>query len=474
MITDLNLPFSFVEAPALKNLLEIVGRRKILIPKTRQFMNELGTRFDRMKTNLIALLHQQEYLCLTCDVWSSRACSYMGMTVHFISKNYDRRSYVLAFRQLKYKQTYYELACMIDDIILEYQIPKEKLTNVVTDGGSAFCKAFRIFGKRHDTLVETNVTIDTEIEAENQTNSEAVDRGSIMLQDLPFMQNSDGELFFSNIITLEQENLNSMPSDTQLDESVLSDSEQNDEDEVNFFRDMRENDTSQANSQNRVINLPPQRRCLSHLLNLISSDFEKALLSFARSALIASVNKLHSLWIFTHRSSHAKTICLEVLGRSLSVPCETRWNSKYDAIELACDDKIKPNINILIQRLKISLNGASHLQLVSSNDWAVLTEYLNVMKPIARSLDRLQSEKNGAQGYVLPTLMAMKHHVEKVNGNNIANQFKKTMIDVINSRFQNYLLISESNRDLLLATATLPKFKNNFLENEMDKQLDHL
>lgn len=87
LITDLNLPFSFVEAPSLKNLLEIVGRGKILIPKTRQFMNELGERFVRMKKNLIAELEQQEYVCLTCDVWSSRAFSYLRMTVHFISEN---------------------------------------------------------------------------------------------------------------------------------------------------------------------------------------------------------------------------------------------------------------------------------------------------------------------------------------------------------------------------------------------------
>lgn len=67
--------------------------------------------------------------------------------------------------------------------------------------------------------------------------------------------------------------------------------------------------------------------------------------------------------------------------------------------------------------------------------------------------------------------MAMKHHVEKVNGNSIANQFKKSMIEVINSRFGNYMLISESNRDLLLATVTLPKFKCNFVSNDAEKQL---
>lgn len=220
------------------------------------------------------------------------------------------------------------------------------------------------------------------------------------LENLSFMQNSDGELLFSNILTLEEDNLYSLLSDSQLVESTSSDPEQNDEDEASFFRDMSQQDTTQQNNQSRVIDLPPQRRCLSHLLNLISSDFEKSSQSFARSALIASVNKLHSLWIFTHRSSHAKTICLEVLGRSLYVPCETRWNSKYDAIELACSDDIKPNLNKLIERLRSSLNGASHLQVLSNNDWAFLKEYLNVMKPVARSLDRLQSEKNGAQGYV--------------------------------------------------------------------------
>lgn len=394
---------------------------------------------------------------------------------HFI-EGYNRRSFVLAFRQLKYKQTYYELATTIDSILSELQTPSEIITNIVTDGGSGFCKAFRVFGKSQDTLVETNITEEADIEElAHIENSDASER-NIVLENLPYMQQSDGELLFSNILTFDRNNLYELPSTSRNEpnaENISSDLEghEEDNDEINFFHDIAQADQPEQNIQRKDIILPPQRRCLSHLLNLVYSDFEKKLSCVARSALVNSISKLHALWIFTHRSSHAKTICLEILGRALKVPCETRRNSKKDAIELACSDNVKPKINPLIENLKEIIKGAGHLQKLSQNDWIILKEYLNVMQPVARSLDRLQSEKDGAQGYILPTLFALKHHVDKVGGNNIANQFKTAMTDVINDRFGNYLLISESNRELILATATLPKFKNYFVDSDSEKHL---
>lgn len=45
------------------------------------------------------------------------------------------------------------------------------------------------------------------------------------------------------------------------------------------------------------------------------------------------------------------------------------------------------------------------------------------------------------------------------------------MTAVINDRFGNFLRISGSNLELILATATLPKFKNYFVDNDSEKHL---
>ncbi|KAK4013816.1 hypothetical protein OUZ56_026369 [Daphnia magna] len=58
--------------------------------------------------------------------------------------------------------------------------------------------------------------------------------------------------------------------------------------------------------------LPEHIRCASHLLNLLASaDFDKVLLT----------NR-----IFQEKYNRA-------IGFQIKTPCETRWNSKFDAVE---------------------------------------------------------------------------------------------------------------------------------------------
>lgn len=133
---------------------------------------------------------------------------------------------------------------------------------------------------------------------------------------------------------------------------------------LEMYPEMIETDQIRENT----IELPAQRRCVSHILNLISSDFEKALNPTAKAALIAAVNKANALWTYTHRSSRAKTLCSEFLGCVLEVPCITRWNSRFDAIAKLCDPKVKPNVNKLIEKLTAEIIGAAHLQILSSSD----------------------------------------------------------------------------------------------------------
>lgn len=319
-VIDTNSPFNIITSPALYTLLETIGRRKILLPKRSIFMKNIAERFSEMKSKLVKLLSEQKYICVTCDVWSSRACSYLGKTVHFLSNEYQHYSYVLAFRKLKGNQTNLELATVIDEILNEFELPKEKITNIVTDGGSAFCKAFKEFGKNNDMLVEA-IELD-----ENDDNEDLSENAT--LRETPFMQNNDGELYYSNHLNFEpnQDENNSNESENEADFE---------NDDYDLFRDLVQPNQTEQSTVKTSIDLPPQRRCLSHLLNLISSDFEKGLSSVVKTAFINSYNKLHALWVFTHRSSHARTICQKILGCLLLVPCETRWNSKYYAIERA-------------------------------------------------------------------------------------------------------------------------------------------
>lgn len=72
-IVDNNLSFNIAQSPSLQQMLERVSGRKIIIPSRRKFMKSLDDEFEKMQKALKDLLQKQKFLCLTADVWSSRA-----------------------------------------------------------------------------------------------------------------------------------------------------------------------------------------------------------------------------------------------------------------------------------------------------------------------------------------------------------------------------------------------------------------
>lgn len=289
---------------------------------------------------------------------------------------------------------------------------------MVTDGGSALCKAFKQFGRKEvQETVEYDCDSDSDDEpldpstatttATTQSNDEESEDTTTIQ---PFMQNERGELFQTEILDF------------------------NNQQTVENVDDYCGANTS--NTQHQIV-LPPQRRCYSHLCNLLSQKFEKALPTNADKLFKTVYNKLHSLWSSCNRSSRAKTICKEVLGCMLKVPCETRWNSKFDCVKLVLDiikreKSFERNlINTLIKRLKVELKSAEHLQLIEQSDLIVIEKYVNIMEPVAWALDTLQGEFNCSQGYILPVLLTLKHRLNSINSSsNLEMDFKNTIVKV--------------------------------------------
>lgn len=151
------------------------------------------------------------------------------------------------------------------------------------------------------------------------------------------------------------------------------------------------------------------------------------------------------------------------------MPCDTRWNSLYDAAVKSCRSDIKPKLNPLIEQLKAELKSCSEMQLLTNNDWTVVEEYMKIFNPVAKSLDILQGERNTSRGHILPIITSMMHHIRTFQTNsNIGRDFKETMLKVPEKRFNSYLLFQESNRDLIVAAVSHPKYyKISFIENNV-------
>lgn len=455
-IIDGNLSFNVVQLHSLKDLLETVGGRKIVIPTRHKLMTTLDSEYNKVKNALRKKLSEQKHLCLTADVWSSRAQSYLGVTVHFLNDKFERESYLLAFKQLFTKQTYKNLADAMDEILRDFGIKKSQVTNIVTDGGSNFCKMFKIYGQQIDAVVTTY--------SEEENIDEVGDDAENLIQNADadnvvnyYMTDFYGESFVNEVLEFDVVDSNNATN-------TISSIDQNDA----VARYLGQS----SPNQNIPINLPPQRRCVSHLLNLLSQDFEKKfLIGLAKTIWIQTFERLHTLWILTRTSCRAKTICKTILGKVLKSPCETRWNSRFDVVKMCSLPEIRNNLNTLIQKLKSELSCASaqNLQTLSSIDFLVIDQYVKVLEPVAIALDSMQKELNGSQGYIMPVLISMRHRISRIEeDSDIGRDFKKAMLSAINKRFENYFVFGDSNRDLLLAALTLPRVRTNFIAEDED------
>ncbi|XP_045023417.1 uncharacterized protein LOC123467616 [Daphnia magna] len=90
LIADL-LPFSEVEKEAFKNL--IGGLSGPLVIRSRPFMVELLKKtYSTSKADLILELDKADYVSTTADCWTSRRRSFLGMAVHWMGQDLDRRT----------------------------------------------------------------------------------------------------------------------------------------------------------------------------------------------------------------------------------------------------------------------------------------------------------------------------------------------------------------------------------------------
>lgn len=211
------------------------------MPSIGTLMLSLKSKFDSMKTNLIAQLKKQSYLCCTADIWSHTNKSYLGVSAHFLDDDLVRKSYILAFKKLTKRHTFDYLAELLSEILKEYEIPIEKVTHFVTDGGSNFCKAFRVFGMSSDFSHSINIIYNEAAEEEEEEDAIQV------INDDPILIIGDEETVAANS---EEENIENEISGISIQGDQI------------IFPDYNEF------SYNEII-LPPQMRCFAHMLNLI-------------------------------------------------------------------------------------------------------------------------------------------------------------------------------------------------------------
>lgn len=113
---------------------------------------------------------------------------------------------------------------------------------------------------------------------------------------------------------------------------------------------------------------------------------------------------------------------------------------------------------------------APKLKQLSSTEWSILSDYVNLMAPLAVGLNRLQGENNASLGYVMPTLYTIKKKISPMPTiSPIGERMKDSLRNSLDSRFEKLLKFDESNRDPIVAAISHPLFKLNWIDNEHDR-----
>ncbi|XP_062377694.1 uncharacterized protein LOC134066384 [Sardina pilchardus] len=191
-----------------------------------------------------------------------------------------------------------------------------------------------------------------------------------------------------------------------------------------------------------VLFLPPHQQCIAHVLSLVATeDLVEALQQHTTCSVYTSaMAKCAALWSKVHQPSEDK--------KPVKVTSwTTRWNFEYEAVE----DLVSLNDVQLVE-----LCERKNVAKLLLNEICFLKEYVEVLKPLAMSLNIFQGEDRCFFGLALPTLLTLKHRLmEKKTKTCIFPDIIDALLAGIDRRFAPIF----SNQNAKLASATMPQFR---------------
>jgi len=98
-----------------------------------------------LKGNIQQHLLAAQQISLCADVWSKKGLTsfYMGTTAHFVGpKNHKWNHVTLAVRRFLHPHTGKHIREVVQEVLVEWNIPLAKVFAILTDNGSNMLKAF--------------------------------------------------------------------------------------------------------------------------------------------------------------------------------------------------------------------------------------------------------------------------------------------------------------------------------------------
>jgi len=173
-IVDGMHPISEVERPSFIRLWQTLTKNKRPPITIKTLNKQILSKYQEMDTKIILELSKISNICIAADLRSAFTRSYLGVSCHWIDEDtLIRKNLELACKRVRGLHTYDILDEELQNIFLKFKI-QNKITSVVTDNGSNFIKAFKVF----------DINDDEDDENINEESADEIYEYAVMLTDV--------------------------------------------------------------------------------------------------------------------------------------------------------------------------------------------------------------------------------------------------------------------------------------------------
>ncbi|XP_072375154.1 E3 SUMO-protein ligase ZBED1-like [Diabrotica undecimpunctata] len=148
-------PFTIVENKGFKKLMKLTSPL-YKMPTANTFKKQIEQKYNFVSAAVKRKLELLKAYCLTSDIWTEtmQTLSYLGFTIHYVDmEDHELKSMMLGVYELNERHTAEYIAEKLENLCTEWNLKKDYITTIVTDGGPNMVKASEIFVTKKKHLV---------------------------------------------------------------------------------------------------------------------------------------------------------------------------------------------------------------------------------------------------------------------------------------------------------------------------------
>lgn len=143
-------PYSIVESDGFRHLMKVAAPN-YEVPCRKTFSDRrIPALFVDMMDTVKTIISTAPFVSLTTDAWTAgNKRHFLGVTCAFINDDWELASYTLTCREADFSHTAENIATMLEEVMGDYNIDKNKVVAVTTDRAANMLAAVRTLGVCH-------------------------------------------------------------------------------------------------------------------------------------------------------------------------------------------------------------------------------------------------------------------------------------------------------------------------------------